>query len=77
MNIEPGLILNVGSTEIENISKEIYNFFNQKNIDIRIVYGYGNIDEISNDIHQCYGNLLVKIGRKTDMLKGKKGIFSC
>ena len=75
INIQPGLITN--STNIENISKDIYDFLNQREIDSRIVYGYGNVDTLSNDIHKCYGSLLIKIGRKTDELKGKKGIFSC
>jgi hypothetical protein len=74
-NIQPGLILKPNSANIQHICKDIYDFFNEREIDVRVVYGYGGVDEISNDIHRCYGDLLVKIGHTTDELKKKKGIF--
>ena len=78
-NIQPGLIIREGN--IQHISKDIYDFLNKRNMSNRVVYGEGTIGELSNDIHKCdigrgpKGNLLRNIGRKTDLLKGKTGIF--
>ena len=73
-NIQPGLITKK-EANIQHISKDIYDFLNQRGIDNRVVYGEGLVSDFDNDIHQCGGDLLVKIGRKTDSLTGKVGIF--
>lgn len=73
-NIQPGLITKKDAN-IQHISKDIYDFLNQRGIDNRVVYGEGLISNFDNDIHHCGGDLLVKIGRKTDSLTGKVGIF--
>jgi hypothetical protein len=73
-NIQPGLITKKESN-IQHIAKDIYDFLNQRGVDNRVVYGEGLVSDLDNDIHQCYGDLLVKIGRKTDSLSGKVGIF--
>ena len=73
-NIQPGLI-SKKDANIQHISKDIHDFLNQKGIDNRVVYGEGLVSDFDNDIHWCGGDLLVKIGRKTDSLNGKVGIF--
>lgn len=80
-NIQPGLIVKK-EANIQHICKDIYDFLNERDMNNRIVYGEGTIGtEITNDIHTCdigrgpKGSLLSKIGRKTDVLKGKHGIF--
>lgn len=71
--IQPGLIIKSGN--IQHISTDIYHMFNDREIDVRIVYGEGTLSDIAKDIHSCFGKLVIKIGRYTDELKNKKGIF--
>jgi len=79
-NIQPGLITK-NEGDIQHISKDIYDFLNERGIESRVVYGEGTVGHFENDIHRCdigvgpKGSLLVGIGRKTDSLKGKSGIF--
>jgi hypothetical protein len=74
INIQPGLITKK-EANIQHIAKDIYDFLNQREIENRVVWGEGLVSDFDNDIHQCGGDLLVKIGRKTDSLSGKVGIF--
>lgn len=79
-NIQPGLIIKEEGN-IQHIAKDIYDFLNKREIDNRIVYGEGTVSHFEKDIHRCdtgygpKGNLLIKIGRKTDELKNQIGIF--
>lgn len=79
-DIEPGFIAS-DKADIEKISKEIYEFLKNRNVESRVVYGEGTVGSWSNNIHHCdtgrkNGTLLVKIGRYTDSLKGQYGIFT-
>lgn len=80
-NIQPGLIA-FETANIREIAKDIHEFLNKRSIDNRVVYGEGSVMHFSNDIHKCdtgfgrKGTLLPLIGRLTDKLKGKTGVFS-
>ncbi len=70
----PGLIIKKEGN-IQHIANDIYAFFNKSETDVRIVYGEGTMEKLSNNIHTSWGDLVIKIGRYSDKLKGKKGIF--
>lgn len=78
--IQPGIITK-DESDIEEIANDIYEFLNLNGMKNRVVYGKGTVSHFENDIHRCdtgqgtKGSLLVSIGRYTDELKGKTGIF--
>ena len=78
--IQPGLIANKES-DIAKISNDIHEFLNNRGMENRVVYGEGTVSSFEDDIHYCDGNrgpkgtLLVGIGRFTDRLKKKTGVF--
>lgn len=80
-NIQPGLIA-FGTTDIRTIAQDIHKFLNGRSIENRVVYGEGSVMHFNKDIHKCdtgfgrKGTLLPLIGRLTDKLKGKTGVFS-
>lgn len=73
-DIQPGLITKE-SADIKTIAKDIHNFLISKGLENRVVFGSGAVEEFDKNINFCYGELLIKIGRKTDSLSGKSGLF--
>ena len=79
-NIQPGLIT-FDTANIQLIAKDIHQFLNERGIENRVVYGEGSVSHFHKDIHKCdtglrKGTLLPLIGRLTDKLKGKTGVFT-
>jgi hypothetical protein len=80
-NIQPGLIT-FDTANIQLIAKDIHKFLNERGIENRVVYGEGSVSHFHKDIHKCdtgslrKGTLLPLIGRLTDKLKGKTGVFT-
>lgn len=80
-NIQPGLIA-FETVNIREIAEDIHEFLNDRDIENRVVYAEGTVTHFDEDIHKCdtrygtKGTLLPLIGRLTDKLKGKAGIFS-
>ena len=70
----PGLIVNKESN-IQHIAKDIYQLLEKYEIPCRIVYSEGELSSLNKDIHRCSGKLVVKIGKESDRLKNRKGIF--
>ena len=81
VNIQPGLIT-FDTADIKTIAKDIHEYLNERSIENRVVYGEGSVLHFNKDIHRCdtgfgrKGTLLPLIGRLTDKLKGKTGVFS-
>jgi len=79
-NIQPGLIA-FETANIREIAQDIHKFLNDRSIENRVVYGEGSVMHFNKDIHKCdtgfgrKGTLLPLIGRLTDKLKGKTGVF--
>lgn len=79
--IQPGVILKKDS-DVKEISEDIHKFLNDRDIENRVVYGEGTVSQIEDDIHKCdtnlgpKGSLLSNIGRYTDLLKGKSGVYN-
>ena len=68
-----GLIINKG--DIEPIANQVYELYTGLEYGSRVVYGEGQMTRIKPDINICDGELLVRIGRYMDTLKGKTGVF--
>jgi hypothetical protein len=74
-----GLVIKEG--DIAKIAKEVYDLYNSKDLPCRVVYGEGTLDsdprrgDINGTIHQLWGDLVIRIGRKLDELKNQTGIF--
>jgi hypothetical protein len=70
----PGLVVNK-EANIQHISTDIYQTLEKYGIPCRVVYSEGEISVLNKDIHRCSGKLVIKIGKESDRLKNKKGIF--